>query len=68
MILINLVKVIEFNSVWKKERPLPVDMAAFAVNVTLILSMHDAEFSYNSALGYQVCFFDKKFAYCFKIL
>ncbi|VDK44567.1 unnamed protein product [Anisakis simplex] len=45
--------VLSFNSIWKPERPFPIDMAAFAVNLSLLLEHHDAAFSYNVPRGYQ---------------
>ncbi|KHJ93403.1 glycosyltransferase family 43 [Oesophagostomum dentatum] len=45
--------VIGFNAVWKPERPFPIDMAAFAVNLTLVTANRDALFSYDVARGYQ---------------
>lgn len=49
----SLNQVIDFNSAWKKERPFPIDMAAFAVNITLVNQHPDAEFSYQVQRGYQ---------------
>lgn len=45
--------VIGFNAVWKPEREFPIDMAAFAVNITLVTSRRGAAFSYDVARGYQ---------------
>lgn len=45
--------VIGFNSVWKPDRPYPIDMAAFAVSLRLILDREDAVFSYQVPRGYQ---------------
>ncbi|VDO24720.1 unnamed protein product [Heligmosomoides polygyrus] len=45
--------VISFNAVWKPEREFPIDMAAFAVNITLVTSRRGAAFSYDVARGYQ---------------
>ncbi|CAO4363698.1 unnamed protein product [Caenorhabditis nigoni] len=45
--------IISFNSIWKPDRPFPIDMAAFAVNVTLILSHPNALFSFDVPRGYQ---------------
>jgi len=42
-----------FNALWKPDRPFPVDMAAFAVNINLILENPYAAFTYNVARGYQ---------------
>lgn len=47
-------QIIDFNAAWKKERPFPIDMAAFSVNLTLVNSNPNAEFSYNVSRGYQV--------------
>ncbi|XP_012254442.2 galactosylgalactosylxylosylprotein 3-beta-glucuronosyltransferase I [Athalia rosae] len=46
-------KVIGFNSVWKPDRPFPMDMAGFAVNVKLLLKNKDAWFSFEVPTGYQ---------------
>jgi len=46
-------RVIDFNSVWKPSRPFPIDMAAFAVNITLVLQHRDAVFTYETERGYQ---------------
>ena len=45
--------VIGFNSVWKPERPYPIDMAAFAVNLSLLLEQESAGFTYDVPRGYQ---------------
>lgn len=45
--------VIGFNSVWKPERPYPIDMAAFAVNLSLLLENESASFTYDVPRGYQ---------------
>lgn len=50
---LNSGKVIGFNSVWKPSRPFPIDMAAFAVNITLVLQHRDAAFTYETERGYQ---------------
>lgn len=42
-----------FNSIWKPDRPFPIDMAAFAVNVTLIVANPHALFSFDVPRGYQ---------------
>uniref|UniRef100_A0A915EQ36 Galactosylgalactosylxylosylprotein 3-beta-glucuronosyltransferase n=1 Tax=Ditylenchus dipsaci TaxID=166011 RepID=A0A915EQ36_9BILA len=42
-----------FNSVWKPDRPFPIDMASFAVNITRVLSYPNALFSYDSPRGFQ---------------
>jgi galactosylgalactosylxylosylprotein 3-beta-glucuronosyltransferase 3 len=45
-------KVIGFNSAWKPDRPFPLDMAGFAINLKLLLE-HEAWFSYDVQGGYQ---------------
>lgn len=45
--------VVGFNALWKPERQFPFDMAAFAVNITLITSHAGASFSYDVPRGYQ---------------
>ncbi|CAI4224271.1 unnamed protein product [Auanema sp. JU1783] len=45
--------VVGFNAVWKPERPFPIDMAAFAVNLTLITQNPSAGFKYDVPRGYQ---------------
>lgn len=45
--------VIGFNSIWKPERPFPIDMAAFAVNLSLLLQKESAVFTYEVPRGYQ---------------
>lgn len=49
-----LAKIIGFNAKWKPQRPFPIDMAAFAVNITLILDHQNSHFSYNVSGGYLV--------------
>ncbi|XP_017879148.1 galactosylgalactosylxylosylprotein 3-beta-glucuronosyltransferase I [Ceratina calcarata] len=46
-------KVIGFNAGWKPDRPFPLDMAGFAINLRLLLEHKDAEFSYDVEGGYQ---------------
>ncbi|PAV61636.1 hypothetical protein WR25_00664 [Diploscapter pachys] len=46
-------KVQKFNAIWKTERPFPIDMAAFALHISLILKNPKAAFTYNVARGYQ---------------
>uniref|UniRef100_A0A914XPB5 Galactosylgalactosylxylosylprotein 3-beta-glucuronosyltransferase n=1 Tax=Plectus sambesii TaxID=2011161 RepID=A0A914XPB5_9BILA len=46
-------KLTGFNSIWKPERPFPIDMAAFAVNLQLILAHEDVAFTYEVPRGYQ---------------
>ncbi|XP_008559492.1 galactosylgalactosylxylosylprotein 3-beta-glucuronosyltransferase I [Microplitis demolitor] len=46
-------KVTGFNSLWKPDRPFPIDMAGFAVNLKTILEKNDAKFSFHAKPGYQ---------------
>ncbi|CEF61163.1 Glycosyl transferase, family 43-containing protein [Strongyloides ratti] len=46
-------KIIGFNSIWKPERTFPIDMAAFAFNISLLHDNPKAEFSYDVPRGYQ---------------
>lgn len=46
-------KVIGFNAAWKPDRPFPLDMAGFAINLRLLLENRDAQFSYDVQGGYQ---------------
>uniref|UniRef100_A0A1B0AZ94 Galactosylgalactosylxylosylprotein 3-beta-glucuronosyltransferase n=1 Tax=Glossina palpalis gambiensis TaxID=67801 RepID=A0A1B0AZ94_9MUSC len=46
-------EVIGFNSVWRPERPFPIDMAAFAISKNLLFQHPEVRFSYNAHLGYQ---------------
>ncbi|XP_015174397.1 PREDICTED: galactosylgalactosylxylosylprotein 3-beta-glucuronosyltransferase I [Polistes dominula] len=46
-------KVVGFNAVWKPNRPFPIDMAGFAINLKLLLENKDALFSYDVESGYQ---------------
>lgn len=46
-------KVIGFNAAWKPDRPFPIDMAGFAINLKLLLENNDAVFSYDVQGGYQ---------------
>ncbi|VDN84282.1 unnamed protein product [Brugia pahangi] len=43
---------VSFNSLWKPERPFPIDMAAFAINLSLALNAN-ALFTYDVPRGYQ---------------
>uniref|UniRef100_A0A8R1HI48 Galactosylgalactosylxylosylprotein 3-beta-glucuronosyltransferase n=1 Tax=Caenorhabditis japonica TaxID=281687 RepID=A0A8R1HI48_CAEJA len=52
--------IIDFNAVWKRERPFPIDMAAFAVNLTLINNHPEALFSFDVPRGYQESTFLEK--------
>ena len=51
--LIKEGKVVGFNSVWSPQRPYPIDMAGFAINVSLLLNHPDASFSYDVPRGFQ---------------
>lgn len=46
-------KIIGFNAAWKPDRPFPLDMAGFAINLKLLLKHEDAWFSYDVQGGYQ---------------
>ncbi|XP_011882607.1 PREDICTED: galactosylgalactosylxylosylprotein 3-beta-glucuronosyltransferase I [Vollenhovia emeryi] len=46
-------KVIGFNAAWKPDRPFPLDMAGFAINLELLFKHGDAWFSYDVQGGYQ---------------
>ncbi|KAL2737106.1 galactosylgalactosylxylosylprotein 3-beta-glucuronosyltransferase I [Vespula maculifrons] len=46
-------KVIGFNAAWKPDRPFPIDMAGFAINLKLLLENSHAVFSYDVQSGYQ---------------
>jgi galactosylgalactosylxylosylprotein 3-beta-glucuronosyltransferase 3 len=46
-------KVIGWNSAWRPERPFPVDMAGFAINLKLLRNHSNAEFSWDVSRGYQ---------------
>lgn len=46
-------KVIGFNAAWKPDRVFPLDMAAFAINLRVILDKGDAWFSFKTLGGYQ---------------
>lgn len=43
-----------FNSVWRPERPFPLDMAGFAINLRLIKDNPNAVFTHKVQAGYQV--------------
>lgn len=49
----NTGKVTGFNSIWEPQRPFPIDMAGFAINLKLILEKPEAQFSYEAKPGYQ---------------
>jgi len=46
-------KVIGWNSAWRPERPFPVDMAGFAINLKLLHKHPNAEFSWDVSRGFQ---------------
>ncbi|CAD5216183.1 unnamed protein product [Bursaphelenchus xylophilus] len=46
-------KVLAFNASWKNSRPFPIDMAGFAINITLLHDFPKAEFSFEVPRGYQ---------------
>lgn len=46
-------KIVGFNAAWKPDRPFPLDMAGFAINLKLLLENKDAAFSYDVQGGYQ---------------
>lgn len=45
--------VLGFNSVWRPERPFPIDMAGFAISGDLLITYPAAAFSYDVQRGYQ---------------
>lgn len=45
--------VIGFNSMWRPERPFPIDMAGFAISCDLLEENPEAQFSYEVQKGYQ---------------
>lgn len=47
-------KVSGYNAYWKPFRPFPIDMAAFAINATLLLEHPEAKFSRKVQSGFQV--------------
>ncbi|XP_077291573.1 galactosylgalactosylxylosylprotein 3-beta-glucuronosyltransferase I-like isoform X2 [Arctopsyche grandis] len=46
-------KVLGFNSVWRPERPFPIDMAGFAINLHLLKKHPNAVFTHKVQAGYQ---------------
>ncbi|KAJ8687769.1 hypothetical protein QAD02_023563 [Eretmocerus hayati] len=46
-------KVTGFNAIWKPERPFPIDMAGFAINLQVILEKKEAYFAYDIQSGFQ---------------
>ncbi|CAG2101543.1 unnamed protein product [Medioppia subpectinata] len=53
-------RVKSWNTMWKKERPFPIDMSGFAVNTQLLLDKPNAKFSLRVSRGYQESFFIQK--------
>ncbi|CAL8101970.1 unnamed protein product [Calicophoron daubneyi] len=49
----NRSRIVRMWSAYKPERPFPIDMAAFAVNIDLILTHPGAKFDYNRPRGMQ---------------
>ena len=45
-------RVVSWYTYWGHERPFPMDMAGFAINVNLLLSHPEAEFSETAKRGY----------------
>lgn len=50
--LFLLGQITNFITGWKPERPFPMDMSGFAVNLSLILSKPNAVFNYSMKKGY----------------
>jgi galactosylgalactosylxylosylprotein 3-beta-glucuronosyltransferase 3 len=46
-------KVIDFRAHWRRERPFPMDMCSFAVNVKLFLENHEVKFDIDAVGGFQ---------------
>jgi galactosylgalactosylxylosylprotein 3-beta-glucuronosyltransferase 3 len=46
-------KVVGFNSMWRPERPFPLDMAGFAISCDLLEQNPEAKFSFTVQKGYQ---------------
>ncbi|KAJ8668501.1 hypothetical protein QAD02_010164 [Eretmocerus hayati] len=46
-------KVTGFNAILKPERPFPIDMAGFAINLQVILEKEEAYFAYDIPSGFQ---------------
>ena len=44
--------VVKFYTLWKPERPMPLDMAGFAINAQLIIDNPDAEMDTFASRGY----------------
>lgn len=47
-------KILGFNSVWRPERPFPIDMAGFAIHLHLLKKHPNAVFTHKVQAGYQV--------------
>ena len=45
-------KVLSWYTMWKPDRPFPIDMAGFAVNLRLVFKYPEAKFSNQAARGY----------------
>ena len=45
-------KVLSWYTMWKPDRPFPIDMAGFAINLKLVLQYPDAKFSNTAERGY----------------
>lgn len=52
-------KVLSFNSVWRPERPFPIDMAGFAIHLHLLKKHPSAVFTHKVQAGYQVLYYKK---------
>lgn len=46
-------KVTGWNTIWKANRPFPIDMAGFAVNLSLLFQHPEAGFNLSVPRGYQ---------------
>ncbi|XP_039293312.1 galactosylgalactosylxylosylprotein 3-beta-glucuronosyltransferase 3-like [Nilaparvata lugens] len=46
-------KVSGFNSVWGTDRPFPIDMAGFAINLQHLLAHPEVKFSFKVKMGHQ---------------
>jgi len=53
MPIVNDNEVTGFNSMWRPERPFPIDMAGFAISCDLLEEHPEAQFSYEVQKGYQ---------------
>jgi hypothetical protein len=50
-------KVVDWFCIWSEKRPFPMDMAGFAINLSLILAHPSARFSQYAARGMQESYF-----------